>query len=126
VKKTSLLFRGLGFVFQIVLPILLFGIVIPYTHGTLQSGLTGFGYFAAIVLVLVIGAKVKKSAEKLEKSLFRGIILAIFPLVGWVIIAFGAKYLAQFIESFIGFWDKTLFFIIIGRIFYLLDESAGE
>lgn len=125
-KKTSILFRALGFTFEIILPILLFGLVVPYYHGTLEAGLTGFGYLALIVLALVVGSKIKKGVEKLPKSLFRGIILAIFPLVGWLIVAIGADYLGRFMLSFISFWDKTLAFVLIGRIFYLIDESAGE
>ncbi len=125
-KKTSILFRALGFTFQIILPIILFGLVVPYFHGTLEAGLTGFGYFALIILALVIGSKVKKGVENLPKSTFRGLVLSIFPLVGWCIVAIGADYLLKFSTAFVSFWNKTLIFVVIGRLFYLIDESAGD
>ena len=125
-KKTSILFRILGFTFEIIIPIALFGLVLPYFHGTLEEGLTGVGYLALIILALVIGVRVKKGAEKLPKNLFRGFILAIFPIVGWIIIFIGAKYLATFIASFIEYWRLAIWFIAIGRIFYIIDEAGGE
>ncbi len=125
-KKTSILFRILGFTFEIITPILLFGVVIPYTHGTLEKGLTGFGYLAIIIIAIIIGSKIKKGAEKLPKSLFRGIVLAIFPILGWVIVNIGSGYLTEFIINFGEYWDKTLVFVIIGRIFYIIDEAGGE
>ena len=125
-KKTSILFRILGFTFEIIVPIALFGLVVPYFHGTFEEGLTGFGYLALIVFALVIGMKVKKGAEKLPKTLARGLILAIFPLVGWFIVNIGADYLTHFLKAFTEYWDKTLIFVIIGRIFYIIDEAGGE
>lgn len=125
-KKTSILFRALGFTFEIILPILLFGIVVPYTHGTLEAGLTGVGYLALIILALVVGSKVKKEAMKLHKSFLRGIILTIFPIIAWIIINVGARYLIVFLTAFIKYWELTIFFVLLGRMFYLIDEAGGE
>lgn len=125
-RKTTILFRIIGFFFEIIFPIILFGLVVPYWHGTLQEGLTGVGYLALIILALVIGSKVKKEAQKLPKSIWRGLILAIFPVIGWIIINIGAQYLIAFLGSFIKYWKLTIGFVILGRIFYIIDEAGGE
>lgn len=122
----SYILRGIGFLFQYIAPIALFGFVVPYYHGTLQSGLTSFGYLALIVAALVIGSKLKKTTKTFPKGFIRGILLAGFPLIGWAIVSLVADYLLAFITLFVRYWDKTLIFILIGRIFYLIDESSGE
>lgn len=125
-KKTSILFRALGFTFEFIFPILLFGLVVPYFHGTLEAGLTGCGYLVLIILLWIIGAKIKKETLKLPKSIWRGLILSAFPIIGWVIINIGANYLIVFLTSFVKYWGLTIWFVLLGRLFYLIDESVGE
>lgn len=125
-KKTSILLNFLGFLFEFVIPFALFGLVIPYTHGTLEAGLTGFGYFALFIFVLVVGRRLKKSTAKMPKSLFRGIILTALRIVRWVIIVIAAEYLLKFAAAFSAYLSNTIFFVVVGWMFYLLDDIKGE
>ena len=62
-------FSILGFSFQYIIPIILFGGVIPYTHDGISAGLTKMGYIAIIVICIIIGKKIK------EKLLMKTVLI---------------------------------------------------
>lgn len=125
-KIVKLLLPCLGFLFQYIIPIILFGNVIPFTHGAIKAGLTASGYIACGVLLFILIRKLKEWLHSKPKSLTRGIILSIFPIAIWVIVNIGLGAVERFIASFIGYWHYVIIFIIIGRLFYIADEALAD
>ena len=124
-KYWRMLLLSMGFVFQVILPICIFGMVIPYTHGELKSGLTGAGIIALAVLVIVIFGKVKDVLKQQPKSWVRGLVLSLFPISVWCRLGIGIEKVAQFFLVLVEYWWLALIFIIIGRIFYIVEECLN-
>lgn len=125
-KIKHLLLPCCGFIFQYIIPIILFGNVIPFTHGVVKAGLTAGGYIALGILAFIIISKLKEYLHSKPKSLTRGIILSLFPIAIWLILNIGLGALQRFINSFISYWHYLIIFIVIGRIFYIIDEAITE
>lgn len=124
IKRLSL--PCLGFIFQYIIPIILFGNVVPFTHGAVRAGLTVSGYIAGGTLLFIIINKIKAWLHSKPKSLTRGVILSAFPVAIWIIINIGLESVNRFLSSFIGYWHYVIVFIIIGRLFYIADEALAE
>lgn len=120
-KKISTVLNLVGFLIQYVAPLLLFGSVVPYTH--IEEGLTGMGYIAVGVLVYFISKKLKEWILGKPKSLWRGLILSIFPIVWWLLIFLCLGWLSSFMLTLSHYWDKIIIFIIVGRGFYVASET---
>jgi hypothetical protein len=126
VKKLPTVFNILGFLIQFVVPIALFGNVIPYTHDGIKAGLTGMGYIACGVLLFIVSKKLKEWILQRPKSVWRGVILSVFPVVWWLIIFLCLGWISQFLLSFSQYWDKVIIFIVVGRVFYVVSEILSE
>ncbi len=109
-------------IFTYVLPIILFGYVIPYTHGTLSAGLTGAGYVMLAIVAIIIFSKIKKKVHTLPKTIFKGILLALFSISTWVLLGIGIDFVRMFVATLLNYWWKAFIFIIIGQFFTLLDH----
>lgn len=123
-KKLSTVLNLVGFIIQYIFPILLFGTVAPYTHGTLEKGLTVMGYIAIGVLMFFTSKKLKEWILGRPKSLWRGIILSIFPIVWWLLIFLCLGWLSSFLLTLSHYWDKVIIFIIVGRCCYVASEAV--
>lgn len=123
IKIKHLLLPCIAFIFQYIIPVLLFGNVIPFTHGAVKAGLTASGYIAGGVLLFIIINKVKEWLHSKPKSLTRGIILSIFPIAIWTVINVALGAIERFLASFISYWHYVIIFIVIGRIIYVVDEA---
>ncbi len=115
-----------GFLFQYIMPIVVFGMVIPYTHGTMKAGLTGAGIVAIAVIALALSNKLKDQLKTQPKSIVRGIILSLFPIGIWCILGIGVDKVSQFFITLVDYWWFALVFIILGRIFYIIEESLTD
>lgn len=113
----------LGFTCSYIVPIILFGEVIPYTRESLGAGLTKAGYIAVSIIIIIICKKIKEKIITLPKSLIRGLILSIFPILYWLVANIGVDYLVNFFSSVASYMDRIIVFIIIGRMFYCAEES---
>lgn len=116
-------FYTLGFIFEICIPLLLFGSVVPYTHEGLQAGLTGMGYIAITVFCLIVGKKIKEKLLQRPKTLLRGIFLSLFPIAMWLIVNIGLGWIIGFVDEISLYWDKIILFIVLGRLFYTIEEA---
>lgn len=128
-KKQNIIKSALcvfGFFFQYIMPIILFGNVLPYTHDGVKAGLTKAGYFAFAIIAVILARKAKEKLLGLPKSLKRGLVLSIFPCVYWLIAKIGVDYLVSFLVSFSNWWDSLIVFILIGRMFYTCYEAFCE
>lgn len=125
-KIKHLVLPCIAFVFQYVIPVLLFGNVIPFTHGAVKAGLTASGYIAGGILLFFIINKAKEWLHSKPKGLVRGIILSLFPISIWVIVNVTLGAIERFLASFISYWHYVIIFIVIGRIIYVVDEALAE
>lgn len=118
-KVWSFILSGIGFIFQYIIPIVLFGNVIPYTR---EAGLTFMGYIAVVITILIISGKLKDKLHEKKKGLVRASLLSLFPIVFWVIIKVGINYLVNLFVSIAQYWGYLIIFILIGRLFYIISE----
>lgn len=81
------------------------------------------GYIAVGVLVYFISKKLKEWILGKPKSLWRGLILSIFPIVWWLLIFLCLGWLSSFMLTLSHYWDKIIIFIIVGRGFYVASET---
>ena len=125
-RKLATLFSCVGFIIQYIVPLLLFGTVVPYTHDGVQKGLTVMGYIAVGILAYIISKKVKEWLLQKPKSFKRALALSVFPVVWWLIIFLCLGWTSSFMLTFSNYWDKVIIFIIIGRGFYILSETLYD
>jgi hypothetical protein len=104
----------------------MFGNVVPYQRGAVQAGLSVAGYIALGAILFILIKKFKEWLHGRPKSLIRGIILSLFPIVIWAIVTVGLDAFVKVIDSFMQYWYYLIMFIVIGRTFYVLDEAMAE
>lgn len=121
-KVYSNILSVIGFIFQYVVPIFLFGNVIPYTHESLEAGLTVMGYLAIAIIVLILSGKLKNKLHEMPKGLVRALLLSLFPVAYWLIVKIGINYLLNLFVALAQYWGYIIIFILIGRLFYVISE----
>lgn len=115
-----------GFLFQYVIPIILFGNVVPYTHGALTAGLTTIGYIALAVLIFIISGKIKDKLQSVPDSVIKAVILSVFPIMYWFIAKLGIDYLLNFVTKLAQYWGYVIIFIVIGRLLIIASELVKD
>ena len=121
-KVWSNILSSIGFIFQYIVPIVLFGNVIPYTHESLEAGLTVMGYIAVAITIIIISGKLKDKLHEMPKGLVRALLLSLFPIAYWLIVKIGVNYLLNLFVAIANYWGYLIIFIIIGRLFYIISE----
>ncbi len=125
-KVWSFILSGIGFIFQYIIPIVLFGNVIPYTHESLEAGLTFMGYIALAIVVLIVSGKLKDKLHEMPKGLFRAFMLSLFPVAYWFIAKVGINYILNLFIALAQYWGYLIIFIVIGRLFYIISELVYD
>jgi hypothetical protein len=125
--KVNKLLYIVGFVMQAILPILLFGIAVPYWHGEMAAGFTKIGYVALIIIGLILIHKIKAQIKKKPISLSRGIVLYFgFPLIIWGALGLGINFLKTFVQNLLRFWWLTGAFLALGGLCYLIADLLTD
>ena len=122
-KWTYRLLYVLSFVFQYIIPLVLFGGVIPYTHDGIAAGLTNMGYIAIAIGVLIVCGKLEKLAERIEDPLTRTSVQVAFPLGKWILVGFALNWTVDFINKITRYWWQMLIFIVIGLILRVMAAA---
>lgn len=125
-KIYSNILSAIGFIFQYIIPIILFGNVIPYTRESVSAGLTAMGYIAAAIIILIISGKLKNKIHEFPKGLKRALCLSVFPVAYWFIAKIGIDYLLSFFTALSKYWGYVIIFIIVGRMFCVMSELVTE
>lgn len=125
-KIYSYILSTVGFIFQYVIPIVLFGNVIPYTHESLEAGLTVMGYIAVAIVILIVSGKLKDKLHEMPKGLVRALLLSLFPVAYWLIAKIGINYILNLFISLAKYWGYLIIFILIGRLFYIISELVYD
>lgn len=121
-KKLSTLFQFVGFIVQYIIPIVLFGDIVPYTKEGIGKCLSGMGYVAVGLALYFLIKKLKEWILQKPKSLKRALILSVFPIVIWLAVMLGLDFLSAFILKLSNYWDKVILFIVLGRVCYTISE----
>lgn len=124
-KKLATLFSFVGFVIQYIVPIAIFGDIVPYTAEGVGKCLTGMGYIAVALVLFFAFKKAKEWLLQKPKSIKRALLLSIPAIVWWVAIYLGLEYLMSFMFTFSEFWCKVILFIILGRGCYVVSEALS-
>lgn len=122
-KKLATLFSIVGFAIQYILPIAIFGDIVPYTREGFGKCLTGMGFVAIALVLFFATKKIKEWVLQKPKSIKRALLLSLFPIVWWLAIFIGLEFLSAFVLKFSNYWDKVLVFILLGRGCYVLSEA---
>ena len=125
-KKLATLFNFVGFAIQYLIPIIIFGDVVPYTREGVGRCLTGMGYIAIGLALFFCFKKLKEWLLQRPKSIARALILSIFPIVWWLAILLGLEFLSTFVLKISIYWDKVILFILLGRGFYVVSEALSN
>ena len=119
----SYILSGIGFCFQVVAPIVLFGYVVPYTHETLEAGLTAMGYIAIAAIVLIISGKLKKKLKGMKDGVIKALALSlVFPTIYWLIVEVGVNYLLNLFIALARYWGYMIIFIVTGGFFHVISK----
>ena len=122
-KIWSYILSFFGFCFQVVAPIVLFGYVVPYTHETLEAGLTAMGYIAMAALVLIISGKLKKKVKGMKDGVIKALVLSLaFPAIYWLIVEVGVNYLLNLFISLAQYWGYMIIFISTGGLLHVISK----
>ena len=121
-KIYSFILSTIGFIFQYIIPIILFGNVIPYTHESLEAGLTAMGYIAIAITIIIISGKLKERLHNMRKGLTKALLLSLFPVAYWFIAKIGINYILNLFIALAQYWGYIIIFILIGRFFYIISE----
>ncbi len=122
-KKYATFFSLAGFTIQYLIPIFLFGNIIPYTRDGVGRCLTGMGYIAIAIALFFASKKAKAWLLQRPKSIKRALVLSVSPIVWWMVILLGVDFLSTFLYSFSVYWDKVILFILLGRTCYVISEA---
>lgn len=125
-KKLATLFNFLGFAIQYLIPIVLFGDIVPYTKEGIGRCLTGMGYIAIGLVLFFCFKKFKEWLLQRPKSIKRALVLSVFPIVWWVAILLGLDFLSMFVLKISNYWDKVIIFILLGRGCYVVSEALAN
>ena len=122
-RKLATLFSIVGFTIQYLVPIFIFGDIVPYTRDGVGKCLTAMGYIAIALVLYFIAKKAKEWLLQRPKSITRALILSLFPIVWWLAILIGLNFVSSFVLKFTNYWDSVIIFILLGRGCYVVSEA---
>ena len=123
VKTTLYVF---AYIFQYLMPIVLFGFVVPYIRGNAGTGMTGAGIIALCLVISITYRKLEKKIDENIKGVWHGILLSIVPIIIWLALGIGIQRVLDFVNTLVDYWWIAFIFIIIGRICYTVADSMEE
>lgn len=125
-KAVKIILRILAFTCSFIVPILLLGVISPLVHGELGEGLTGLGYIAIALIIVVVAFKLFGKIYKMEKGWKRALFISIFPIALWFVIFLGIDYIQAILVSVCDYWLKVGVFIFIGRTLAIIEECLPD
>lgn len=125
-KAIKITLRILSFTATFIIPIVLLGVISPLVHGQLGSGLTGLGYIAVALAIVVTAFKLLGKILKMEKGWKRALIISAFSLSLWLVIWLGIDYVQVLILSISQYWLKVGLFLALGQALSVLEQCLHE
>lgn len=125
-KAIKITLRILSFTATFIIPIVLLGVISPLVHGQLGSGLTGLGYIAVALAIVVVAFKLLGTILKMEKGWKRALLISAFPMSLWLVVWLGIDYVQVLILSISQYWLKVGLFITLGQALSVLESCLNE
>ena len=125
-KKLATLFNFAGFTIQYLIPIILFGDIVPYTKEGFGRCLTGMGYIAIGLALFFCFKKFKEWLLQRPKSIKRALVLSLFPIAWWLAIMLGLDFLIAFMLKIATYWENVIIYILLGRVCYVVAEALSD
>lgn len=118
-KALKIVLFTLSYIFSGVMPIILFGLVVPFTHGEIKAGLTGTGFVALCIILIMTYSKVKEKIKERIPGIVEGLIVAVFRVSIWLVLGIGIKKIMAFVNLMIDYWWISFIFIILGSLLFV-------
>lgn len=115
-----------AYICQYLMPIILFGIVVPYYRGAMGPGATGAGIVALCIVLAITYRRIERKIDENVKGAWHGIFLSIFPMLLWVALGIGIGRVLTFVNTLVDYWWIAFIFIIIGRICTIVADAMEE
>ena len=125
-KHTKIALYATGYICQYIMPRVLFGLVVPYYHGTIAPGATGAGLVALCIALFFMYRKIEGKIESNCNGLWHGLLLSIFPITIWLILGIGIHRVLEFLNTLANYWWLSLIFIVIGRMCTTVADVLAE
>lgn len=111
-----------GFTFQVIIPLIIFGKIIPYSHDTAKTGLTGAGLIAISIVLLVAAFKgIGLIKERCKMKWIAPMVTLALTVTIWSVLGVGIDRVVTFLQLLSHYWWLALIFIAIGGIFYIVE-----
>lgn len=140
-KAVKIILRILAFTCTYIVPVLLLGVISPLVTGELGTtetsasggtgassgiGLTGMGYIALAIAVVIVAFKLLTKVLKMKKGWLRALIISAYPIGIWLLVFLGIDYVRAIMLSISQYWIKVGIFIFIGRTLAIVEECLSE
>ncbi len=134
-KAVKIILRILAFTCTYIVPVLLLGVISPLVTGELGPtettktggiGLTGMGYIALAIAVVIVAFKLLTKVLKMKKGWLRALIISAYPIGIWLLVFLGIDYVRAIMLSISQYWIKVGIFIFIGRTLAIVEECLSE
>jgi hypothetical protein len=134
-KAVKIILRILAFACTYIVPVLLLGVISPLVSGELGTtettktggiGLTGMGYIALAIAVVIVAFKLLTKVLKMKKGWVRALIISAYPIGIWLLVFLGIDYVRAIMLSISQYWIKVGIFIFIGRTLAIVEECLSE
>ena len=115
-----------SYISQYLMPIILFGIVVPFYHGAIGPGMTGAGIIFTCLALSLAYRKIEKKIDDSVKGVWHGALLSLFPIIVWIVLGIGIQRVLTFVNTLIDYWWIAFIFILIGRICATVADAMEE
>lgn len=112
-----------AYICQYLMPIILFGFVVPYYRGTAATGATGAGIIALCLVFAITYRKIERKIDENVSGAWHGILLSIVPIIIWISLGIGIHRVLEFVETLVAYWWVAFIFIIIGRLLTTVGDA---
>jgi hypothetical protein len=111
-----------GFILEVVVPILMVGTVSPLIHGTPKEGLTAVGIICVAVFAFILVGKLKGKVREWKKGVLRALLLAVLKLIPVIVFCIVLNFVAPFILRLKDYAWRIIPIIVIGLGFEVVAE----
>ena len=125
-KKLRTALYIFAYLSQYIMPIVLFGFVVPYFKGAMGPGVTGAGIVALCLALFITYRRIEKKIDESCKGFWHGFFLSIFPILMWVILGLGISRVLHFVNTLVDYWWIAFIFVILGRILTTVADAMAE
>lgn len=112
----------LGFLFNPIGTLIYLGTMISFYETNINFKLTVWGYIVAVIIALIVLAKLNSKFKNMQHGITRGLLLSILPMIIWLA-GFGLIWaMTKMADNAMTYWLVCLAFFIASRFCYIMHE----